>query len=361
MAKRGRPAQQTATFRIIADRMRDEILSGRWPDKSVIPSLSQLAASHGVGRTAVRMAVEVLKVEGHLESLPRRRLAVHAHAGASTDTNGIILQVFTANLGESQEQSDGMSMHFGVLKRAGKYFMPLYIVHSWRLGKDVPVRIKDLPLRGVIIFGKLMDKALRKWEACPVPVVVVDSPVGGRKLHSVAVDNKKGVEEALDRLVEEGHRRIAFLRVATSGFKAEDPDSKERFKAFQQGMRRRGLKDHADASFMATSRFHPNSPVLDAIFKARPRYTAVFTMGEGLAHTVIGAARHRGISVPRDLSVVGFQARRAEPKVLSGPAIDFAEMGMQAVDLIQLPKAPRIHRKHAPTWNEGGTIGPASN
>ncbi len=53
-----------AVYRQIADDLRSAILSGRLPDGARVPSEEQLCQEHGVSRTTVRKAIDVLKGEG---------------------------------------------------------------------------------------------------------------------------------------------------------------------------------------------------------------------------------------------------------------------------------------------------------
>jgi GntR family transcriptional regulator len=61
------PTSDRAAYRQIADEVRDEILSGRLPHGARVPSEERLCQEHGVSRTTVRKAIDVLKGEGLVE------------------------------------------------------------------------------------------------------------------------------------------------------------------------------------------------------------------------------------------------------------------------------------------------------
>ena len=61
------PTADRAQYRQIADSLREAILSGRLPDGARVPSEEALRQEHGVSRTTVRKAIEVLKSEGLVE------------------------------------------------------------------------------------------------------------------------------------------------------------------------------------------------------------------------------------------------------------------------------------------------------
>jgi DNA-binding transcriptional regulator YhcF (GntR family) len=61
------PSADRAQYRQIADSLRKAILSGALPDGARVPSEERLRQEHGVSRTTVRKAIEVLKGEGLVE------------------------------------------------------------------------------------------------------------------------------------------------------------------------------------------------------------------------------------------------------------------------------------------------------
>ena len=69
------------------------------------------------------------------------------------------------------------------------------------------------------------------------------------------------------------------------------------------------------------------------------------------------AARQFGLSIPRDLSIVGFQSQAGDALDLSGPRIDFFEMGLQAARLVLGPRRPEQIVRIPALWHEGATIG----
>jgi GntR family transcriptional regulator len=66
-----------AVYRQIADDLRSAILSGRLPDGARVPSEERLCQQHGVSRTTVRKAIEVLKGEGLVDVRAPRGTFVH--------------------------------------------------------------------------------------------------------------------------------------------------------------------------------------------------------------------------------------------------------------------------------------------
>ena len=154
----------------------------------------------------------------------------------------------------------------------------------------------------------------------PPHVVSVDGP-GERRL---TVDNYGGAALAMKHLLRLGHTRIAFVSgLGAGGLDSgdlgaerqqpsrrvagrEDRDAAERLRGYLEGMAAaqlqvpRGYVQHGD--YLKASGEQAARRLLD--LKRPP--TAVFASGDAMALGVVHVAQNRGLSVPADLSVVGF-------------------------------------------------------
>lgn len=130
-------------------------------------------------------------------------------------------------------------------------------------------------------------------------VVVVGRRLPGAQLDSVHTADAKGVRQAIDYLVELGHREIIHI----DGGK--EPGSADRRRAYRAAMRRHGLEDrirvipgaHDEDAGMAAGRLLLGEALLPTAVLAGNDRCAV-----GLMH-VLGRA---GVDIPGDLSVVGY-------------------------------------------------------
>lgn len=117
--------------------------------------------------------------------------------------------------------------------------------------------------------------------------------------HHIESDDLAGSELAIDHLWNLGHRRIAHLGASIS---------KVRMDGFLAAMKRRQAK--IPASFVVDTDWNPAKAAIaiDHLLslgkKLRP--TAIFCANDTLAALAIREARHRGLQVPEDLSVIGF-------------------------------------------------------
>jgi len=119
--------------------------------------------------------------------------------------------------------------------------------------------------------------------------------------HVVASNDRAMVEQAVDYLVEAGHRRIAIIQ-GPSGFRS----AFERREGFLAAMRKHGLEVPESAIEQGTYRFESGRVAAGKLLDGPNPPTAIFSSNDEMAAGALHAARERNLSVPADLSIVGF-------------------------------------------------------
>jgi len=146
----------------------------------------------------------------------------------------------------------------------------------------------------------------------PVPVVAISAHSRVDNVTNIVLDHHAAVEQALKHLYDLGHRKIAFMR----GPRAI-PDSEYRWEGIQQVAREIGLKIdpslviRIDASWSMKEGYHPMAPEIgfdpmQGLLERTRDFTAVFCFNDIAAIGAIRALKDAGLSVPGDVSVVGF-------------------------------------------------------
>lgn len=358
-ARRGRPVDQEARFRLVADQLRSRIASGEWPAGRPIPSHRQLGKLFNEGQRTIRLAIELLKEEGHLAGNARRRLIATTSPAAGTRvSSGILLEAYTINLWYMGRAGVTADLHWGIQRGAGKLNLALAVAHGEYLRKQVPRSFLGLPLRGILVHGPLFDEGIARYERLNVPVVLVDRPPERHRVHAACYDNEAGAEMAVERLHALGHRRIAFVRKIQLATKSVEPDSRERQEAFLHALRARGLPVKPTPVYSHMSAVRVKLKALQQMLAVRPAYTAVITADPNTACAVLNAARNAGLAVPRDLSVVSFQGTTDAGLNLAGPAVNFEDLGFRAAMLLEKPPSEATVVRIQPEWFDGNTIGP---
>ena len=157
-----------------------------------------------------------------------------------------------------------------------------------------------------------------------LPFAVVDFDPGP----SIRVDARAGCYAAAKHLIEHGHRRfgiLSFLRSSGSARvhppgqrrspeAAGIPTDQEKFHGYADAFSEAGL-DINDVPMVQADPWDRDAARM--MLDAAPDVTAILSMSVMQAIAVINEARRRGLSVPRDLSVVGFNdipdAERSDP------------------------------------------------
>jgi len=119
--------------------------------------------------------------------------------------------------------------------------------------------------------------------------------------HMVASNDREAVREATHYLIAQGHRRIGLV-AGPHGFRS----ARERRLGFEEAMRDAGIS--LPRSMIAEGNYTFESGLIAAerLLDVVPRPTAIFSSNDEMAAGVIHAACQRGLIVPRDLSVIGF-------------------------------------------------------
>ena len=118
---------------------------------------------------------------------------------------------------------------------------------------------------------------------------------------AVMVDNRGGATQAVQHLIELGHRRIGCIGGPEGSTTAAD-----RLTGYRNALAQNGLA--LSEQFVKRGTWNPESGYLLAreLLEKAERPTAIFSANDQMAFGVIKAARELGLTVPRDLAVVGF-------------------------------------------------------
>lgn len=148
------------------------------------------------------------------------------------------------------------------------------------------------PVSGVRGIGKALHQA-------GVPAVAISSvPIDGFRATLIS-DERRAAADVARYLAGLGHRRIATIN-GPSGFYS----SSERRAGFVGALAANGLLLSGEAEGDYT--FDSGYAAAERVLMLDPRPTAIFAANDIMAAAVLKAAAARGISVPDDLSVVGF-------------------------------------------------------
>jgi LacI family transcriptional regulator len=199
----------------------------------------------------------------------------------------------------------------------------------------------------IAVTDELAEHEIAALARVRLPLVVIDPMnVPSRDVVSVGSTNFRGGQVAARHLVDLGHRRIAYL-----GGRASAECSQARLGGFRSALETAGVA-LPDEYVHSTPDFHYEDGIRAAplLLSLRQRPTAIFAASDELARGVIEAARSVGLSVPGDLSIVGFDdteiARIASPP-LTTVRQPLQEMGAVALrTVLRLVAGEKIDANH---------------
>ncbi len=152
---------------------------------------------------------------------------------------------------------------------------------------------------GAIVFDSTITSELiarLAWEH--FPVVVLDRYLEADHVFPLLVDNARGTREVFEHLFVQGMRRLAFIAGA-----ADSHDNSERRRVFLDEAARHGLSVACYAGdFTRPSGYQAAMEII----ASGDLPEAVFCANDQMAIGFIEAARERGVRVPEDIAVVGF-------------------------------------------------------
>jgi LacI family transcriptional regulator len=200
-----------------------------------------------------------------------------------------------------------------------------------------------------------------------VPLVFMDRrPPSGIEADHVGVDNARSAEDAVRHLIELGHRRILLVTNTDSASTVS-----ERATGYRSALESAGIDFDDQRVFCATGRFvdlpATCQSIVDAALRMQPRPTAAFCINDRIAFGVMNALRSKGMSIPEDFAVAGFDGVErwlAGPSFLTTCHQPFERMGSTAVDLLlrRIEGGPNGAYRHvlleAPLSINGSTLAP---
>lgn len=184
----------------------------------------------------------------------------------------------------------------------------------------------------IMVTSGLSSEQHKRLQEAALPHVLIDpiNPVD-QSVPSVGASNWQGGMSAVQHLLELGHRRIAMLR----GYECLVDDA--RYHGYVAALSARGIAVDKAPIGRGDFLFGPSVTAAEEILSSRNPPTAVFAANDLEALGVMEAARRTGLSVPADLSVVGFDdsvyASVSSPQ-LTTVRQPFVQMGEVAYQLL---------------------------
>lgn len=154
---------------------------------------------------------------------------------------------------------------------------------------------------GIILMTGRFPEELRTGPARLPPVVVASETIAGLDLPTVKVDNVAAARGAVEHLIGAGHRDIAHLAGPL-------PESlaAERLEGYRQALEAAGIDYRAELVAEGDYSIEAGREGVRGLMAKGAGFTAIFAASDQMAIGAIAELRRNGLSVPGDVSVVGF-------------------------------------------------------
>jgi LacI family repressor for deo operon, udp, cdd, tsx, nupC, and nupG len=161
--------------------------------------------------------------------------------------------------------------------------------------------VRERHADGLILITGRLPESLR-GEVFPLPpIVVACEAVRDMTLPTVRIDNVAAARTALDHLIGLGHRRIAHVTGPIPEVLSED-----RLAGYRQALAEAGIAYDPDLVVRGDFTLKSGRDAVQSLIAAKTPFTALFLSNDEMAVGAINELRLHGLSVPADVSVVGF-------------------------------------------------------
>ena len=319
----------TPLYDQITTQIRDQILAGELKPGEKLPSYSQARAIYGIHTNTMEKVFVRLEQDGLVER--RRGAGVFVCAVSRKDTHGVI-GLSGGGFRFEGNSSYWMQLMRGIRQATAEAGQQLLMLDDSRRGWE--------KADGVLICDWLAYQAPLKLPLAQ-PIVSLLVPVEGAA--SVVADDYTGARQAMQHLVDLGHRRIAFLH----SYDADQPILKQRIAAYRDALREADVEPLPAWERCIQEGFVEGEQIVAVSREEMQRWiredwaalgcTALLCHNDETALGAMQCLQRHGFAVPDDVSVVGFDdteiCELTSPK-LSSVKVPLREIGAAATRLL---------------------------
>jgi LacI family transcriptional regulator len=175
--------------------------------------------------------------------------------------------------------------------------------NSPRLAEDIRGFLEQQRLHGVLVLPPVSERSelVGIFRELDCHYVRMGSARLDELAHVVESNDRQAVAAAVNHVIGLGHRRIAIV-MGPEGFRS----AYEREQGYRDAMAAHGLEVDPELAVRGTYRFESGLAAGRALMALDQRPTAVFASNDEMAAGVLHAVREKGLVVPDDVSLVGF-------------------------------------------------------
>lgn len=257
-----------------------------------IATVSKVLNNKQVSETAKKTILKVVDELGYTPNSSARTLA--------TKKSWMIGVVFAEDLGIGIAHPFFSRVIEGFKKHVELYnYDLLFLSRHMGLEKETYKHLLHRGVDGIVVIQSFGEDFIASHRTS-IPAVYIDRPT--EEPGTVYSDNYHGSQLAVEYLIELGHQKIAHISGDPGNFAGI-----QRVKGFSKAMNENGLS--IPTSYISNGGFFSYAGGREAMIRLlslQDRPTAVVVAGDEMAIGAIKVIKEAGLSVPEDISIIGF-------------------------------------------------------
>jgi len=162
------------------------------------------------------------------------------------------------------------------------------------------VKLNNLPVDGFIVIAPILNSPIvKELEIMELPATLINNR--SLYLNWVDLDNVSAGKIAVEHLIKLGHKRIVFI-----GGVKNNQNTQDRLKGYQLALEKNKIKFEEDLVFYGDYETTEAYVITKNLISENKDFSAIFCCNDLMAIGAIYALREKGIRVPEDISIVGF-------------------------------------------------------
>jgi GntR family transcriptional regulator, arabinose operon transcriptional repressor len=294
------------------------MIKEKWQEGELIPSERELSTLFEVDRLTVRRALGMIAQEGLVEKIAGLGTRVTSAPQLEDNSNSRNLIFLLPKIPKNIPSADRITEPFNAslfysteneCKKKG-----YNLIYTTLSDDESLIEILEgQRAPGILFVSKVSDKFLNEAKKLKIPAVVINNE--NDHFPAIRPDREKGTYEAIRYLVSLNHRRICFISGIPNYI-----TSKNCFEGFKRALTDSNLDWEDQVIKEGNWTFDGGFKAMKEIIEEQSQLpTAVFACNDMSALGAMEALKAAGFSIPRDISVIGFddieQSRYYSPKL----------------------------------------------
>ncbi|MEM8859850.1 MAG: LacI family DNA-binding transcriptional regulator [Chloroflexota bacterium] len=219
-------------------------------------------------------------------------------AGSKTHTIGIVMSppttFFFAALIKGISES---------IESAGYSLLMYSAVHTTSMIGGKPLPLGDHNTDGLIVFTNFLDDySIQFMYEQNFPIVMLHrSAPEGLEIPTITFENEKGAFEAVTHLIENGRRKIVYLKGPEG-----NEDSRQREVGYKNALQSAGIDVEERLIRRGSFATRPATRAIDDLIEEGVKFDAIFAGDDNAAIGALDSLKRHDFKTPNDIALVGF-------------------------------------------------------